>query len=591
MGGSGTSRSMITPSQDRRSFISMVGVALTPTLVADRSRAAESYTGFSLREPAVQSQSAWTEFQASTTHTGAATESEILTDPVKIKWQAGTTGAITTAVACAENKVFVGSRDGNLYAIDQETGTIQWQYEVDGQATGGVAVQGSQVYVGDDQGRLYAVTTDGALLWTYQSPDDGLYLPITTSADYIAFIGTVEAGISHHLHILDHDGAEILIESGTELAGNENSSFQSVVPTLDEHAVYVPTAGGMAYVNIENQRTEWKGGFFTTAVSLVNQSLVGADWGSISGASATDGDSQWSASIPDDEIYFGLTNSPAVVGRSVLTAVGSRDNEKGYVYSHDFVTGDRNWETRINARLRSAAVTDGTHVYVGDEAGTVHALSVNTGAQAWTVETDGAIYSELAIQDGVLYVGSNDGYLYAIHNAPPNDPPTPQIDITPSKPQQGDTVQFDATASSDDDSIQRYEWDLDGNSVADATGPTFSHAFSSSGEYTIQLSVTDSDGVTKSTTRSVQVIERDSATPTTREQPENTSSGDQTPETRPNSTPQSQTPSETSLFDEQRGLFVPGDGLIINGLSAWSLSAIGFLVSIAGVAYSLVRDR
>jgi len=85
-----------------------------------------------------------------------------------------------------------------------------------------------------------------------------------------------------------------------------------------------------------------------------------------------------------------------------------------------------------------------------------------------------------------------------------NTPPTASFTFTPSSPSTSDTVSFDASGSNDPDgSIQRYEWDFgDGNT---ATGQSVSHSYSSSGTYTVELTVEDDSGGTNTTTRTISV--------------------------------------------------------------------------------------
>lgn len=67
----------------------------------------------------------------------------------------------------------------------------------------------------------------------------------------------------------------------------------------------------------------------------------------------------------------------------------------------------------------------------------------------------------------------------------------------------GMTCSFDASASTDDTSIASYQWSFgDG---ATATGVTPSRTYSSSGMYTATLTVTDGQGVTNVTTRTVAI--------------------------------------------------------------------------------------
>jgi len=85
--------------------------------------------------------------------------------------------------------------------------------------------------------------------------------------------------------------------------------------------------------------------------------------------------------------------------------------------------------------------------------------------------------------------------------------PTANFDYLPSSPRAGETVSFDASASSDPDgTIVSYEWDLDGDGAYDdATGVATTKIFASAGVYAIGLEVTDDDDLTGSTTRTITV--------------------------------------------------------------------------------------
>jgi PKD repeat protein len=88
-----------------------------------------------------------------------------------------------------------------------------------------------------------------------------------------------------------------------------------------------------------------------------------------------------------------------------------------------------------------------------------------------------------------------------------NQPPTAQFDVSPSAPEAGGTVTFDASASSDDGAIVDYEWDFDGDGTVEetTTSPTVTHAFASDGSYDVELTVVDGDGATGSSTQTVDV--------------------------------------------------------------------------------------
>ena len=118
--------------------------------------------------------------------------------------------------------------------------------------------------------------------------------------------------------------------------------------------------------------------------------------------------------------------------------------------------------------------------------------------------SDGTLDLSFA-QDG----GTHNPLMYGVEivkQSPDNDQPTASFTYSPSGPATGESVNFDASGSSDSDgSIQSYDWDFDGDGTTDATGESVSHAFASSGDQTVELTVTDDGGATATTTQTVSV--------------------------------------------------------------------------------------
>ena len=53
-------------------------------------------------------------------------------------------------------------------------------------------------------------------------------------------------------------------------------------------------------------------------------------------------------------------------------------------------------------------------VYVGSDDDYLYALAADTGRLLWRFETGDDINSSPAVKNGVIYIGSNDDYLYAV---------------------------------------------------------------------------------------------------------------------------------------------------------------------------------
>lgn len=75
-------------------------------------------------------------------------------------------------------------------------------------------------------------------------------------------------------------------------------------------------------------------------------------------------------------------------------------------------------------------------------------------------------------------------------------PPTAQLAFSPGAPFVGDTISFDATASTDDSAISLYEWDFDDDGSYESTGATIDHTFTTPGTHRVNLRVTDDSGLT-----------------------------------------------------------------------------------------------
>ena len=70
------------------------------------------------------------------------------------------------------------------------------------------------------------------------------------------------------------------------------------------------------------------------------------------------------------------------------------------------------WDRRTT-RTPRLAVADGV-VYVGSDDNFLYALKANTGELLWRYETGGNVDSAPVVMAGVVYVSTNDGYLYAL---------------------------------------------------------------------------------------------------------------------------------------------------------------------------------
>ncbi len=125
-----------------------------------------------------------------------------------------------------------------------------------------------------------------------------------------------------------------------------------------------------------------------------------------------------------------------------------------------------------------------------------------TGAQqSTTFTTLGAHAVKLRVTDG-LGATSVATASVRVHRAP-----TALVVSRPVAPAINQAVTLDASRSSDDGSIVKYEWDLNGDNTFETTttGPMTTTVFTTPGTKRIGLKVTDNDGATDQTTLNLQV--------------------------------------------------------------------------------------
>ena len=131
-----------------------------------------------------------------------------------------------------------------------------------------------------------------------------------------------------------------------------------------------------------------------------------------------------------------------------------------------------------------------------------------TGAQQSTsFATTGPRAVKLRVTDGLGATGTATATV-KVHRAP-----TALVVSRPVSPAVNQAVTLDASRSSDDGSIAKYEWDLNGDNTFETTTtvPTTTTVFATTGAKRVGLRVTDDDGATDATALNLQVTDAPTA--------------------------------------------------------------------------------
>jgi outer membrane protein assembly factor BamB/serine/threonine protein kinase len=267
----------------------------------------------------------------------------------------------------ANGTVYIGS-DQILYALDAETGAIRWTATTRGSIGTSPTLVNGVIYIGSDDGRLNAFgASNGAKLWTFSTGDRILSSPAVTNG--IVYVGSDNG----NLYAIKASSGEVIWTTQTK--GKIRSS-----PAVVNGIVYVGSSDDKLYA-------------------------INADTGKV----------LWTASTGKS-----IFSSPAVANGVLY--VGSID-DKLYAFR---ASGCGNpscqpiWTASTRDRIFSSPTIANGVLYIGSNDDKLYAFKAsgcgNPSCQPiWTASTGASIRSSPTVANGFVYVGSEDGNIYAFH--------------------------------------------------------------------------------------------------------------------------------------------------------------------------------
>jgi parallel beta-helix repeat protein len=359
----------------------------------------------------------WPMFRHNPRHTGYTESPAPNTN--QTQWTYTTGDGVWSSPAVVDGMVFVGSNDGNVYALDQHTGAHIWNYTTGDAVMASPAVAGGKVYVGSNDSKVYALDQyTGAHVWNY------------TTGDWITSSPTVTYG---KVFVGSFDGKVYCLDAatGAHIWNYTTGGLGWSSPAVAGGKVYIGSGDGKVYclddatgAHVWNYTT---GDWITSSPTVVDGMVfVGSNDGNVYALDQHTGAHIWNYTT-GDRVY----SSPAVADGKVY--VGSRDNK---TYCLDASTGTFIWNyTTGGLGWSSPAVADG-EVYIGSKDNKVCCLEAATGAHIWSYATGDCVESSPAVADGMVFVGSYDHVVYAFGNVirVPEDYPTIQNAIDTADP-------------------------------------------------------------------------------------------------------------------------------------------------------------
>src|SRR4029453_8716457 len=389
----------------------------------------------------------------------------------RLKWKFATGNRIVSSPVMDNKKIYFGSDDGNVYAIDAESGREIWKRSTRGPVPSTPAVAGGIVYVTSYDRNFYALNAEtGALKWkfatvgerrfeakglhgmqpknqTIADPFD-IYLSSPVAADGAVYFGSGDG----NLYALDAATGDLRWKFKTGDVVHASPAFVKgvvFVGSWDSYFYAVDAKTGKEkwrFHGGEDSRIHNQVGFQSSPAVIDGTVYTGCRDAQVYALDAVTGKEKWRV----DNALSWVNTSPAVTRGKVFFAT----SDSSLYHMVDAATGKSIVRQQGKAYMFSSPAIAGDVAFIGVLNGTLEARDANTGELLWDYRTDaskqnkgwvltadrrfnqpllffdnwleapilaqdrqvsvGSIFSSPLVGNGVVYFGSTDGFLYAL---------------------------------------------------------------------------------------------------------------------------------------------------------------------------------
>jgi outer membrane protein assembly factor BamB len=394
------------------------------------------------------------------------------TEAGAVKWKFKTGAAVISSPAIVGGVVYVGSSDGYLYAVDEETGAQRWKFSAGEPIVSSPAVANGVVYFVGTDGALYALTADsGASKWAFATSGEhrfeakGLHGLTPASQDIpdpMDIFLSSPAVFNGLVYFGSTDGNVYAVNASSGVLQWTFATHDVVhaSPAIANNTVYIGSWDSYFYaLDATTGAEKWRFkagedpvihnqvGFQSSAAVAGGTVFVGCRDGHVYALDAATGRKRWDYSTSQSWV----NGTPAI--RDGVVYVGTSDTHR--FFALDAANGRLRFDIDAEGLVFGSAAVAGDLAYIGAFNGKLFAVDLRAGRIAWEFRTVGsasdslklltpsgkidrakmtpvfhnfmdmtvtlyrmfsvgAIASSPAVDRGVVFFGSADGYLYAL---------------------------------------------------------------------------------------------------------------------------------------------------------------------------------
>ena len=326
----------------------------------------------------------------------------------------GGSGFIDSGASIVDGRVYISNWPGmgpssglGLHCLNESDGSIIWDNPLGGNGSVSTpAVAGDKVFVGSkDNGDLYCIdTSNGSTIWNMNIDPNPMYHGVASSPlvyDDMVYVVSHSDGT---MHAIDFDG----VEQWNYSASGSSDNYMSVA--TDGSKLFFGGGNAMNCVDIATQTVAWTftvGDKVTTtpaACDGVVYFATGKNEKKLYAVGIVTGNKVWNRSL------YGSLSSPAISDGKIY--IGDKDKQINCIYASN---GTTLWTQTIGGSCLSSPVVANGMVYTtaNCDSGTIYGFDADDGVLKWSYDTGNWNMAQPSVSDGILFVGSDTGYLYA----------------------------------------------------------------------------------------------------------------------------------------------------------------------------------
>ncbi len=390
--------------------------------------------------------------------------SRSVTTPLGLVAAVPLTDAVFTSPVVADGRVFVVDGSGVVHALDADTLEVQWTFETAGgeancNNVASPAIADGFLHVGTMAGKYYVLNTgDGKPVATIDCGEPIFAAPVVGNGRvYVATLGSRVYALQpdgtvcwiwdHVKNLIGFDGDRwspadwLAARKETGWPGNRRDHFVCTrSPVLSGKTLAVPAGGVMVWLEDAGDQPQQRGVYYSTRESPVTLGLTAAEDGSVY--------RQWHRRDNMGNVEILRLTGDKVDVSVVPGTVSSYDRSEALSFCSVSLRGKDVYRCRPEEgfgfckhssdaetsylggppSIAAPILLKDSAVYGGLD-GTLNVVPLSGNGEAWSYRTPfgKAITAPVAVSDGRVYFGCDDGYLYAL--GPNGSAPSPTKEL------------------------------------------------------------------------------------------------------------------------------------------------------------------